>query len=817
MWNEFQGAAISASGEMLSDLRFDFGALASVWMGLLLVALAMVLTFWIYWPRLARLSRGIRFFVVALRCLVVALTLFMLLDPCMVGYRIRPGDNFVVMLFDDSKSLQVSDETGATRGAKMVETYATSGAELERQLRQKFQLVHYRFGDGAERIGSTGELTFRQSETDITGGIEDVLREMQGLSVSGIVLLSDGAQQPVPLDGPNKRFSTPIFTVGTDNDERWSRDLALDSISVQRTNADDGHVVLTGHVSAEGLEGEDAVFEVLEGERTVSSVPITIGGDSWKYETRLEFVPKGNRWVNYKARVRLSRDAPQAEEAPSEAVEVSRFDRVKPNNSRDFSVDNRKKTFRVLYFCGGPTWENKFFRRAMEEDEQIQLTSLVRVSRAEKTWAFRGTKSSLTNPLFTGSDEETFDQPRYDEAVVLRLGAGESELITGYPEKDEDLFPFDLVIWGDIEYEFFSMAQLEATQDFVQKRGGSFLLLGGPRSFAEGGYEGTLIDNMLPVVLGRSTSRTRGFASSMPFSVVPTAEGLIDSVWSLEPLSLKSQEQWQDMTQLHGVNAFPLTRAGASVLSRVQLSDEVTGASKRMDGQAFYAMQQYGRGKCAVLATGETWPWRMNAPAENQRHERLWRQLVRELVTTVPEATVVQDKPDGFPVQEEHRLVTVVRDRKFEEREGLIATASVETPSGRTVALPVEESIREAGVYEAAFFPEETGAHLFNFEAVDDKNEVIGTLEEMLVVEPDQREFQSPQYNAGFLKSIAQNSGGRHFSLSELDRVASHIPWVQENKEDTVRRHLWHFPPLFLLLFAMLGLEWFFRRRKGYA
>lgn len=816
MWNESSGSPLSASGETISDLRFDFGALASVWAGLFLIALAVVVTFWIYWPRLRRLSRWSRSLVVFLRCMVVALTVFMLLDPCIVGHRIRPGENFVVLLFDDSKSMQVSDETGLSRGSRMLETYATAGADLERTLSQKFQLVHYKFGNTVERIRDPQALNFRQSETDIIGGIEGVLREMTGASVSGIVLFSDGAQQPTAAGGQVKDFPVPVFTVGTDTGEPW-RDLALDNLSVQRANADGGPVVLTGHVSAEGLAGEDAVFEVLQGEEVVASAPVSIVEDSSTYETRVEFVPKGKKWLTYKARVRLARDRQEAGEAASEDVFLSKLDPVQQNNSREFAVDNREKTFRVLYFCGGPTWENKFFRRALEEDKQLHLTSLVRVSRAEKRFTFRGKKSSLTNPLFTGSDEETFDQPRYDEAVILRLGAGESELITGYPEHREDLFPFHLVIWGDIEYDFFSMAQLEATRDFVQQRGGSFLLLGGPHSFAEGGYVGTIIDDMLPVVLRRATYQTRETASSAPFSVSPTSEGLLDSVWSLDPLPEKNLELWQDMPTLYGLNAFPLTRAGASVMARINLTNEAGSAIGDLDDQAFYAVQQYGRGRCAVLATGETWPWQMNELAEDQRHEHLWRQLVRELITTVPEAATLQDKPDGYRVEETHRIGTVLRDKNFEEREGLVASASVVTPSGRTLSLPVDESIRETGLYEAEFFPEETGSHLFRFEALNDKNEVVGTLEEVLVVEPDRREFQSPRYNGGFLESLARNSGGRHFSLDELGRVAGHIPWNQKDTEETVRRHLWHFPLLFLLLFVMLAFEWFVRRRKGYA
>ncbi len=802
--------------QALTDLRFDFGAPVSVVAGFLLVAVLAVVTLCMYWPRLRRLSRASRVLVVLLRSVIVALTVFMLLDPCIVKVLISPGENFVLLLFDDSKSMQVAGENGLTRGVQLQNTYATAGADMEKELSQKFQLLRYRLGDSAERIRDPQDLSFSQSESDIVGSIENALREMSDSAVSAVVLFSDGAQQPPVPDIAAKHFPVPIVTVGTDTGGAW-RDLALDRLSLQRTNADGSPVAVTGTVSAEGLSGEKAIFEVLEGDQVVASTELQIPEGSASQEVRVEFVPKGKRWLSYNARIRLAKNKAETNATTEDPVFSTGLDRVRLNNSRDFAVDNREKVFRILYFCGGPTWENKFFRRALGDDDQLKLTSLIRVSRAEKTWTFRGKKSSLSNPLFVGSDEETFDQPRYDEAVVLRLGVEKSELTTGYPEHAEELFPFHLVIWGDIEYDFFSMAQLEVTRDFVQKRGGSFLMLGGPRSFAEGGYAGTLIDDMLPVVLGDADSGTRKIASQIPFSVKPTTEGLIDNIWALDPEPGKNQEQWQGMKNLYGLNAFPLTRAGASVMARVIVPDHLLGDRGAMNEQAFYVAQKYGRGKTAVLATGETWPWQMNEPVEDQRHERLWRQLVRELVTTVPEAVALKEKLDNYPVGKTYRVATVLRDGLFEEREGLRVSADILRPSGGSQSVSVDESIRETGLYEAEFFPEEPGMHLFRFEALDDNDEVVGTLEEALMVEPDLREFQSAQYDEGFLKTLAKNSGGSHFTLGELDKVAGSIPWEPMETEETTRYHLWHFPPFFFLLAAMLALEWFVRRRKGCA
>ena len=45
--------------------------------------------------------------------------------------------------------------------------------------------------------------------------------------------------------------------------------------------------------------------------------------------------------------------------------------------------------------------------------------------------------------------------------------------------------------------------------EFVDRRGGGLLTLGGPRAFGEGGYAGTAVADALPVVLDRATCARR--------------------------------------------------------------------------------------------------------------------------------------------------------------------------------------------------------------------------------------------------------------------------------------------------------------------
>jgi hypothetical protein len=315
---------------------------------------------------------------------------------------------------------------------------------------------------------------------------------------------------------------------------------------------------------------------------------------------------------------------------------------------------------------------------------------------------------------------------------------------------------------------------------------------------------------MLPVVLRAVGDESRRATSEQQFTVESTVDGLFTGAWSLDANADKNRQLWASMQELYGLNAFPLTRAGASVMARVKT------ANAEFDDQPLFAVQRYGEGKSAVLATGETWQWQMKEDEDDQRHERLWRQIVRSLVTSVPEHVVLRDKKDRYTVGSTVTITTLVRDSRFDEREGLRASMNVIAPSGRTVSLPVDESIHETGAYASEFNPEETGMHVLRFEALNDKHEVVGTLEEALLVEPDRREFQTAQYNPRFLQDIATRSGGAYFSLDRLSDVVDRIPWRGSTESGEIRIRLWHLPPLFFALIAMLAVEWFLRRRKGH-
>ena len=163
------------------------------------------------------------------------------------------------------------------------------------------------------------------------------------------------------------------------------------------------------------------------------------------------------------------------------------------------------------------------------------------------------------------------------------------------------------------------------------------------------------------------------------------------------------------------------------------------------------------------------------------------------------------------------KLEFVVRDKEYAPRESLRTSVTLTLPDEQEALLPVEESIQETGLYAAEFTPDTPGLYKVNLNAINDKDEIIGAVEEAVLVEPDHREYQLAQYNPQFLADLADHAGGKVYTLDRLAELAQSIPLPRREDADTVLLHLWHLPGFYIALVLAMALEWYLRRRKGYA
>src|SRR5687767_5540178 len=263
----------------------------------------------------------------------------------------------------------------------------------------------------------------------------------------------------------------------------------------------------------------------------------------------------------------------------------------------------------------------KFIRRAVADDKNLQLVALQRTA----------------------------------DNKFLRLGVdGPDELVGGFPKTREELFQYRALILGSVEAGAFTGDQLQMIADFVDRRGGGLLMLGGARAFAEGGYGGTPVADALPLAID-PRSRASEAADLARLQITPTRSGQTHASTQLAATEAASAARWKDLPQVTAVNSPLVPKPAATVL--------LNGTDERGRTQAVLTWHQFGRGKAVALTLQDTWQWQMHASIslEDQTHENFWRQMLRWMVDGVPgvvEARATADRVEpGEPVTVEATIV----------------------------------------------------------------------------------------------------------------------------------------------------------------
>src|SRR5262249_2066818 len=140
-----------------------------------------------------------------------------------------------------------------------------------------------------------------------------------------------------------------------------------------------------------------------------------------------------------------------------------------------------------------------------------------------------------------------------------------TELIDGFPKTREELFVYRGLILDGVEANAFSAEQMRMLADFVGKRGGGLMMVGGRHSFAEGGWTGTPLAEVLTVVL-EPGSRNPPSELFSELAVGPTREGAASPVTQLADDEDASRKRWNGLPPLTTMNSIHAVKPGATVL-----------------------------------------------------------------------------------------------------------------------------------------------------------------------------------------------------------------------------------------------------------
>ncbi len=869
------------------------------WLLTVIVIVGFVWIRSIYAQERGRAGPWARLGLACLRTLVLLLVLLVLGGPYRQEERRAVEPSHLVVLVDSSASMKVKDAYEPAEERKLIDTAFGSGtrpsslkdvsrAELVRRtlgpdgeglLRswaERFVLHVFAFDGDWRSLGSTQARTQRGGEQDTTddlvGPIGDALRGLiadggrtrlgavlrnvanefgrrQDQHLAGVLLISDGRdtsdgeppQQMLAAMGPVKE-KLHVAAIGLGNPSS-GKNLWVERIRAKEVVLVRDSVVFETSLRHTDFEGAGPlgvsmeIFKIADEQgRRMTPQPYAIPREAERStSTRIARLGKAEQPTP----VRLQ--APFNEtgtfrvwiRARFEAEEDRRLDAVPEDDARYVDILVKDQRIKVLYVDNEPRFDWRFLSNYLTR-EPGHLTE----SRMEEA------RSRFQVHVLLQSADPAFRQPASRGLTPIRR----------FPSRREELFAYDVIIWGDVDWKKLDPADMEGSRrilklvaDFVEEGGGLALQAGvdynTPTELLETAMAPLLPLNIRVQDRVASESKDQSFRLRLTtagmvhpvFAVVPGSDGGAPTIeeiartWSGES-DISEQWLWYWLYRAQGG-----LRPGAIDLARVQLTGTDSDfRDQRGEPLVVFATMAYGKGQ--VFWSSLDTISRIRRAQRDRVYGSFWEQIIRYLATYRllggnRRFKIFTDK-DGYFVGETAQVTITALDDKFKPLEDeFLDGVHIEVgddPSNTESTVLVKEarprSMREDGavgtyslmlplkkkglvrIWIDRSTPGTTGAGKQRAERSFEVN--YRAREDILKV---------PDHDA--LRDIvaATNPGVAEPRVRKLYEISEVVAGMQDRPRERVldrrERTQWDKTWVLLLITALLGLEWLLRKR----
>ena len=777
-------AALAAAGRAL--LRVGPG----LW--LLLLGVQVALAAGVFYASVyshlgaARMAR-----LLALRVGAILVLLLILFKPAVAVTLGEDADKpYLFLLADRSRSMGVIDQPDQPSRYEQV---MRKLRQQEPRLRRHFRVLYRHFGEtdlAAETLTQLTDLTpdgYGAGATNLVGPLRNAAAAHPAASMAAAVVFSDGGDNvnaPSALAAAASESVVPIHAVGVgstvENPAAGPRGVHITAVEAPLEAIVRNTTHLQVRLNVAGLPRSALKVSLLdEAGAVLHAEQVFADQAAAQLSVRLPWTPKTPAGA--------AGDAVQRLRVRAEPASGAAPDDLAARDEAEIHLLLTQPRIRVVYIEGSIRPEYKFLHRMLASDPNVQFHGLIRVT-GSRFWA---------------------------------QGAIDGRKLEGFPTTDADFELFDVLILGDLDSSYLTRTQMARIRAFVQD-GGALLMLGGSNSFGPGGYGGTDLETVLPVVMGQrgqGRETTPLIPQLTPLGEKhPVFEGI--GGYFIGPSGAKPQAE----TPLR-----ELTGCVSTVRAKPGTALAVHPSRRNEDGPlTVLAVQQVGSGRAAAFTADTTWQWYlpMRGLGADSPYDRFWGQLVRWLAGVESKSRDARASVLGrlgptrstVKVGQTLELTARVQDGDGNRPEDAVVTAVLEPVDGssqRQVTLPLAWQ-GETRTWQATYAPAAEGIYRVRFSArrgeVDLGNDAL-----TINVQPHSAEMESTARRQAVLDDIAARSGGRAVELAGFDDLVDHLITLQQGRApagpETRTSRLYHFAGLFILFCGLLTGEWLLRRR----
>jgi hypothetical protein len=352
-------------------------------------------------------------------------------------------------------------------------------------------------------------------------------------------------------------------------------------------------------------------------------------------------------------------------------------------------------------------------------------------------------------------------------------------------------------------------------REFVDRRGGGLLLLGGRYSLADGGWGVSNLADLLPVVLPDA----KGTFHVEPATVELAPAGVDNYITRLLDDSAANTRRWKSLPYLMDFQEPGTPKPGATVLA------DMSAAGQKMP---MLITENFGRGRTAVLATSGTWRWQMNLPVQDMAFTLFWQQLLRWLVTgspghvtaSVPNQVMLDDGRVALSAEVRGDDYQPVADARVEAHiigpSGVSANVDMAIigPSGVSANVDMAPVPDAPGSFQAEWAADQAGSYLTEVVARRGEQPLSRDVLTFQRLDGVAESFHTDQ-NRELLSRLASQTGGKYWRPQDLGDLPDEVAFSEAGVTTREVRELWNMPIFLLAIVLLRFAEWLLRRKWG--
>ncbi len=713
------------------------------------------------------------------------------------------------------------------------------------RLPSRYGVQHFELGRRLLPMTTALALTnqpVQSSATDFTTALESILTAIPSEQLAGVLLLTDGihngdaAVEPVARQLGARGVHVSSVVVGS---SYAPFDLAVADISAPESVFLGDKVRVRGVLTASQASGKEAKISLLLDGEKVDGTTIPISDDLFRREFALSHAPTNNGLARYEL-----------------AIENIPGERFPSNNTWKVDIAVNDDRTHVLLVDDYPRWDFRYLRNLFyARDKSVHLQYI------------------LMHPDTISGVDVTNRPP----AASASRPFGEAEA-GALPESPEEWRKFDVVILGDIGPDVLTPEMQASLAECVKDRGALLVTIAGPRAMPHAFPTNSPLAALLPFDYAVGDGVVEGEKGKYSIALTPAGRvhpvmqqsssmSENEQLWKSLP---KCHWRFPILTTRSGAEIIAYAEpeetgdAVAEATTARNAAAQMEAERLRRERQAIIIAHNVGRGKVLALNTDES--WRLRYRIGDVRHHRFWGQIIRwglgerlrsgtaqlrvgtERMTYTPHepvrilARVLN--PDFTPVTDAALRAAVrsaqreVVSEKWKVKSGdgravLDQNRQTVKPSNRqTAKSTVADGESSSATVDFAYVPDSQGLYEAFIPPIAEPGAYTVTLLDperysgegegsevstMFFVASSRRPIEMANVSASreTVDALARWTGGRVVSPHEAAELAEDFGEGSRTVREPVEIALWCRPWLFLILMALVSVEWVLRKMRG--